>query len=574
MGNALGSAFPAAEIAAICTEALAVFGIQFARYYLVGLMKEKIKEAEAAGEGYRLLKYEPGLEPILSGLITKQGAIRKNWKTRFFVLFWGKVGYYDQYRLRYYVNEEAYKENPDKFKGEIQLCGKRIEAASNPEEKANLGEFGIKIVPRWSSRYRTYYLRFADAEDQNKWMSSLENAAWRASAPVNPDPVVRYAFEKGFDRTRWKVGGSWWWWLYTSEQEALAEWLVDRCNNQCMWRVYDKLPSGAAGNILRNKMTGALDATVGSAVQSAYIAALNSLQENKDSLKAKVSGQMDAVVNAQESVKARVSDAVTPKVAPVLRKVAEPVVGPISSVMTTTLASAMKALVEEVWKPSMSKILSDVDAAAPDAQAEVLRESIEKFRRSLYWYSGPLRPAYEKAWALTRNSNGASFGRLSLTLSEIVSLLNNATPRTLEMLVEEACEEVLQAAVHTLKTRISEDAASFSQRAEIFKVVTADLIHDCQLYSLLAMRKLYKPTLMEPINKDVMPTLNAVLEPLADVVPDALKDFLDVQEFAQDLVDSTFSDIVDQMCLPDVRSAFDGFQGLGPEGVEIPAFRA
>lgn len=119
----------------------------YVKHYALALIHqlklEKVKKAS------QLLLQKPPTpsEPLQTGVLVKQGAIAKNWKSRYF------VGAFDasapgmslggcrlsnppslpalnekhNYEVRYYTDEAAYKANPDKPKGSMHLCWFRIE---------------------------------------------------------------------------------------------------------------------------------------------------------------------------------------------------------------------------------------------------------------------------------------------------------------------------------------------------------------------------------------------------------------------------------------------------------------
>ena len=56
---------------------------------------------------------EPPNEIIKQGLLTKQGAVVKSWRQRWFVV----KNAADNYVVEYFTNEDAYKSKPEKPKG-------------------------------------------------------------------------------------------------------------------------------------------------------------------------------------------------------------------------------------------------------------------------------------------------------------------------------------------------------------------------------------------------------------------------------------------------------------------------
>lgn len=89
----------------------------FTPYYIKGYAAELVRqlklEAEATPSPYQLLDYELPKEPLKTGMLTKQGAIRKSWKDRYFVIYNAA----DNYIVHYYTDKAAFDAQPDKPKG-------------------------------------------------------------------------------------------------------------------------------------------------------------------------------------------------------------------------------------------------------------------------------------------------------------------------------------------------------------------------------------------------------------------------------------------------------------------------
>lgn len=53
----------------------------------------------------------------------------------------------------------------------------------------------------------------------------FENAANKANAPMNQDPVMRKSFEHAYRETRWNLG-EWGWYYYCNTEEKQLAMLV------------------------------------------------------------------------------------------------------------------------------------------------------------------------------------------------------------------------------------------------------------------------------------------------------------------------------------------------------------
>lgn len=117
----------------------------YIKHYALALVHQLKIEKNARISQYQLLKPPVPSEPLQTGTLVKQGAVAKNWKTRFFVgeclgvpsqtgspaatasPRFPAMNEKDNYEVRYYADEAAYKAAPEKPKGAMQLCWFRIE---------------------------------------------------------------------------------------------------------------------------------------------------------------------------------------------------------------------------------------------------------------------------------------------------------------------------------------------------------------------------------------------------------------------------------------------------------------
>lgn len=207
-------------------------------------------------------------------------------------------------------------------------------------EKKEFGDFSLKALPWWSSdRRRPWYIRADSEETLKKWISTFEFAARKAGPPLNPDPVMRRAFEAAYLETRWVLDE--WDWYYLARTEAeqarrgagrgqqrrswpdpplfpalppaptqLGCLVVDRCERTCMRPVYAKIPSGAMESVVRGQVVKVLDQTVGAAVGAGWKAVSATVDANKAKVKEAVDANIGSVLEKQVEVKDRITGAI------------------------------------------------------------------------------------------------------------------------------------------------------------------------------------------------------------------------------------------------------------------------
>jgi hypothetical protein len=91
-----------AEIKELIEAVLKTFTLQYTKAYAIALVRHIKKELEEQTEEWQLLERpkDSFKKPLKTGYLVKQGAIRKNWLKRFFVVR-------PDYKIDYYENEEV-----------------------------------------------------------------------------------------------------------------------------------------------------------------------------------------------------------------------------------------------------------------------------------------------------------------------------------------------------------------------------------------------------------------------------------------------------------------------------------
>ena len=126
-----------------------------------------------------------------SGWLTKKGAVRKNWKHRWFEMS-------PDFTLRYFDKESE----PRQEKGVVVLYNCKVDAGVTEDEHENCIALRPAVLPG-----RTYYFAAARSHEVDEWLPFMRAACQLSRHPSSPVPAKSGAFYAAYARTAESIGG-------------------------------------------------------------------------------------------------------------------------------------------------------------------------------------------------------------------------------------------------------------------------------------------------------------------------------------------------------------------------------
>jgi len=532
------------EIQQLIKDMLTVFTKEYVKHYAIALIKKCIADAAAEPENWKLSTRPEDKSDIKFGALTKEGGIRKSWKKRFFVVR------YD-HSIEYFEKEDEIKKPKPKVKGNIGLCGYTVNADPNNTLLARAQKLAEKMgvdlsqIPKpkeyppftielhhW--RRRTYYIK-ADNETQFKeWVDAFQNSCRLSWGYRNHDPVHIHAFKKALELTRWSLGRWGWWSWGGSEEQVLSDLISDQLDFAVMGRIYSKITGPwVVRNTIRNQVLKTLDTIISAAVTPAWKA-------------------MEAAVSA-----------VRPKIEPTIKEMVDPV-GKLEKELTDKLRDAamsiLTPLLEEHVKPHLKKIVEVIKSPMVDAYTEAgtlvdekltafsakgTAEELKKSFRDLdsvprswdiYRATGKLDVMYDPLWAL--NVVFPDIWPWSLIWhghDHIRRRTDNAV-YTFQERVLKALEDNANAA--------AEEGGAKALYAQVKDTIMADFREDSSKATVKYYSELLMMVILPPFQKVANPACDAVINPISDLIPEPMKQFVDPNQLFADLIVSILQECV------------------------------
>jgi len=550
MGGALSNPVDAdtkREIEEIIKAVLATFTKEYTKAFAIFMVKKAIIDAKQQPEEWHLLERPECKDNLKEGWLMKEGGVRKTWKKRYFVVR------YD-YTVDYYESEAEAKKEKGKLKGTMGLAGYRTITDVNDgmlkrtmalAEKMGMDTSQIpkpKEYPAFTFevnhfRRRCYFARAENEEDFKQWADMFSTACRNAYGLRDKEWVHTKAFHTAVRKTRWSLG-YWGWWTYGgNEEQILSDLIADHIDWVVMGRIYSKIVGPWQIRYqVRNQVLKTLDTVISAGVGPAWKAMKSVVDELRPKIEPKIQELVTPVAQAQEQILEKMKDAVMSIINPILQEHVTPHLAKIMEVIRSPMTDAYGET-HRLFDERMNKF---------EPKGADRAELAKNFKSGgLDWYcrSWELWPAvdkvnvmYDPLWAL--NVIFPDIYPWSLIWhahDELRKRMDNAIftyeERTIKEVEETKC-----------------DPASI--RDKIKAAVIEDYKWDSKKGTLKYFAHILKLIVMPPFNKLVIPASQAALDPLNSLIPDPVKEFVDLN----DMFDELLNKIIDESCMTVVSS--------------------
>mmetsp|Transcript_3878 Transcript_3878/g.12640 ORF Transcript_3878/g.12640 Transcript_3878/m.12640 type:complete len:596 (+) Transcript_3878:84-1871(+) len=535
------------------SEIVAIFASEFPEQYKTVLIK-KLREDKGGDDwAYQLREASPPDWDLQAGLLTKKGAsifARSKWQERYFVV----KNEAENFRI-YYWKSETFFNLGVKPSDWIDGCGYDVEEEEEEGDDSKKDQtppsLRWKLTP-YDDKLRVWYLEAKSAEDKAKWMDTMKAACWKARSPRDPDDVVHDAFDRAFRETRRKCGEYGHFSYHFDEPQTLGSFMFKVVEREILGRdVYPKIPGAVKGRV-----KAAVDKSVGSSCTTASSGAWNAARKAADSAKTTISEtakkMLDPLLSAESTLKDKIVDKVTEIADPVLAKAGSDVLKPIADkLLSPVVAVYVEALrgFGKLMRPIV-KTLKDKGKGDKD---ETLRDLCRGARRKIdYSFSGPMKEACAVLRQFTTNDiaktiNAVLSGGKIYDLYRLISKVEAGVRSVLHNAVftfEKSCETtIISKTVSTHEQKDDEPPLAMDPE-DAMRDIAPKLAEDLGATLTEKVHAIFLSFIETDVDESIATPAKSAVEPLADEVPDDLKDLIVLPNLAENVVNDAVANAI------------------------------
>lgn len=507
---------------------LTVFTTKYTKEYMLAMVRMIEQEVDAEPTDWQLLERpESECADALTGWLKKESNHLKKWNPRYMI-------FRPNFTVDYYTEEANVEKG--KLRGTFNLCGYSVIEDVNNGILLRLKRLAEKMGVDFSNlpkpkeyppltfelhhdRRQCYYLQASSEEEFNKFVKQFRHAIWNARGLSWDDELHQVAFPLALRKTRWELGRWDSWWNSGSEEQLLCEMIADELEYDIMGRIYAKLPSFAPWfirNKIRKTTQSTIDGVVMAAVKPAWAAMRKTVEELRPKVEPKVRESVTPLFEAKKGIMDKMRSGVMSVIEPLLVEHVNPHLGKIVTIIKSPMTEAFEECIR-LWQEKVDKWEAKEDRKASFYELDWLGRSYWELRTAL----NKLDVMYDPLWLLQEIFPQIwPWHYIWKGHSRIYKLTDNAV-YTFEKGIDEKGDKDVVRRDTLLKFKHDTDLAAMHWYAHILKAI-----------------------ILPPFEKLLHPAAKHIIEPLADLVPDPLKEFLDINQMFEDLYNKVLDDSI------------------------------
>lgn len=504
-----------------------VFAIQYSKNYLIALMRIAKKDLmkEAAGPRWKLMKCDKCPPPQIqkTGNVNKLSKYLKKWNPRFMVVK-------GDYLIEYWESEEKYN-GKAKPLGTINMSNKNLHRDANDTilnrlialaEKCKINvdempkpekypDFTLEI---FHERKGPIYIQCPDEEAWKGWCDIIERCRWHAPRyNLYEDKAHVFAFPNALWRTRWECDMWGWWWGGGGEEAQLVDAINDKIADVVLYKLDCKLTMPwAARSRIRNKFIQTVDGIVTSAVGPAWKAAYEGVKKIRPEVEPKIKEGMQPIVDAQKSLQDEISKQVEAGSKDFINEKVLPHLAPLLDIVFSPVLDGFRILLK-----------------AYDVAIEKGKEKYEAKEDRLYmvWhynYNSEYWDAERKMWDLYE------------PLWAMRTIFDDIYPWTITGRARRRLRKTLDNALYTFEHILEDGKDQGKTWDDAAREARELMVQDCRAAVQRVLSQILFGVVENFFEKLVIRPARKLMAPLAEKIPQAIKDFVDPESLLEELL--------------------------------------
>jgi hypothetical protein len=432
-------------------------------------------------------------------------------------------------------------------------------AASKVDElirpKGSEGKFLLVLKHKRPTR-PTLTVCFEREDLRDQWRAVIATASRMAPEPITQDPVLRPAFERGYNELRWHVwmwGG---WDMDGTEAELLADVLTHAIEREFLGEYLNKIPAEFAKNAARNASKKAITA----AIKPAWALLMKGLKAVREKIEPAIGKMLNPLFETEAKLKAKIS-------AP-MEEQAKKLMGLVQEKLQEQFGQKMAIL--PAWAEAQLHMIS----ASAKIVSQAIAEDADK-SAATFW-SAFDRMVYQGRWAWSYGQRPVS----DLVWNEFYygDMSNVLTRRLYYDFLDDGIE-INQAAFRALRRAVQDaEKASGTQAGgasllqyfqQAYPVVLQKTANDLSILVpwrlLQALDHELRPVVMEKTSEPI----KTVCDPLKAMIPEILEDILDPARTCIEIVNDQVVSLEKNIVATAVGKAAEGIKSAGQKIAQI-----
>jgi len=375
-------------------------------------------------------------------------------------------------------------------------------------------------------RRRCYFIEASSPEEKKEWCDMFKTVCWYAYGFENRDPVHVHAYNRAIIETRWHLGRWGWWSCGGSETQLMSDLINDEIEWQTLGKVFARI--GHVPWIIRSKI--------------------------RDQVLKTIDGFVSAAVNPGWAAMSSAVEALRPKVEPVIVTLVEPLgkqKKEIIDKMRDGCMSIIQPLLEQHVTPHLAKILEIIKSPVVkgyEKGGELLLEQFGKVKADNLDGSFKQMDQWSRwSWWEARKAT-EYFDKMYEPLWALHVIFEDIYPWSTIYHGQDKLRKILDNAVYTYEIEVKKSVEAKSDNPLDFKGVMQRYQEDSETATIIYYLKIFKDIIMPAFNKTVIPACKAIIDPLASIIPEPMKQFIDPDDmfdrFINGLIDDTIKVIL------------------------------